>query len=615
MDRRLKKVPSSHLVPSSMGLRFELVVVTFLSLAACGGGGSGGSGQSNNSNVTMYISPQTISVSAMTTQPAPTASFQVNVTGLSQGQTVYLKAVPSTYGISTVANPGGALPATITIEFKSPATLGVGTYDDTVQVEGCLDQACSQQMGSSPQTVTVTYTVIQGPPPALNSVSPTNVTAGGPPFMLTALGANFTSASVIRWNGADQTTTYVSSTELTAQIPASDISTTGTASIVVYDHTNPAGTTAAKMVNIVPASIDAVSYQMNPAHTGAVNFASMSFPSNPTWSVNVGGTPSYALIADGKVIVTVELPGNLSEILALDQATGTSIWGPIMISGSANATYDNGRVFVLGSTIGSAAILQAFDMNTGAQLWDTVLTPQYSFQGAPTASDGKVYVDGAGIGNTIYAVDESTGAVVWIRNNLDGTNNTPTVTADGIYISFPCTSYDLNPATGESVWQNNTGCSGGGGAMSVVANQLDYAPTGVFGFSGNVLDSETGANKGSYVADSPPAFTTTMGYFLQGGTLHGITLSNNTIQWSFTGDGNLAGSPICVNQYVFIGSGSGNLYALDGTTGAQVWNVNLGATIAASDAYIPFSGLAAGDGLLIVPAGTTVTAYTLSTNP
>jgi outer membrane protein assembly factor BamB len=61
--------------------------------------------------------------------------------------------------------------------------------------------------------------------------------------------------------------------------------------------------------------------------------------------------------------------------------------------------------------------------------------------------------------------------------------------------------------------------------------------------------------------------------------------------WSFAGDGALVTAPLVVNNYVFIGSSNGNLYALDGTSGAQLWTKNLGAA------------LPAGDGLLIVPAG------------
>ncbi|MGA9853656.1 MAG: PQQ-binding-like beta-propeller repeat protein [Gammaproteobacteria bacterium] len=390
----MKGPRSSCLIRTLMDIRSLFVALAVLLLAACGGGSS--SSNNNNTGVTMSVSPQNISVSASTTQPAPTGSFQVNFTGLTQGQTAYSLVTYTTQGISTVLNPGGALPATITIEFNSPATMGVGTYNDAVRVEGCIDQACTQEVGNSPLTVQVKYTVTQGPPPALNSVSPTSVTAGGPPFILTALGANFTSESVVRWNGADQTTTYVSSTELTAQIPASDINTTGAASVVVYDYTSPTGTTSAQIVTIAPASIDAVSYQLNPAHTGAVNFASVSFPSNSTWSVDVGGTPSYALITDGKVIVVVDLSGDATEILAMDQSTGNIVWGPIMTTGTIDASYDNGRVFVLNSVIGSPATLEAYDVNTGALDWSKVLTGQDDFEGAPTAADGVVYAYGAG---------------------------------------------------------------------------------------------------------------------------------------------------------------------------------------------------------------------------
>jgi outer membrane protein assembly factor BamB len=81
----------------------------------------------------------------------------------------------------------------------------------------------------------------------------------------------------------------------------------------------------------------------------------------------------------------------------------------------------------------------------------------------------------------------------------------------------------------------------------------------------------------------------------------------------------LVTAPIAVNNYVFVGSTSGNLYALNATTGAQVWTKNLGAAIAGpatgGNANQGATGLSAGDGLLIVPAGNTVNAFVLSTNP
>jgi outer membrane protein assembly factor BamB len=96
--------------------------------------------------------------------------------------------------------------------------------------------------------------------------------------------------------------------------------------------------------------------------------------------------------------------------------------------------------------------------------------------------------------------------------------------------------------------------------------------------------------------------------------LVGLNLYNYSVVWSFSGDGGLVTSPIVVDNYVFIGSSSGNLYGLNATTGAQAWQVNVGAPIpggAGWGAGLQLSGLSAGDGLLVVPAGNSLTAYQL----
>jgi len=638
-------------------------------------------------------------VSATIAQSAPTAIVQVTASGLQSGQTVYLNATFSEHGIASLS----AIQGTITIQFKSPASLGAGTYNDSIEISVCYDQACTQQVTNSPQAVSAQYTVtntavqlsslspssavasgaaftltvngtnftaqstvlwngsartttfvsatqltaqitaadiatagtaqvsvndlVNGPSNSLpftisaaqlglTSISPTNVTAAGPAFMLTVLGTGFSATSVVMWNGAALPTTFIAASELVAAVPAADIAAVGSASIAVHDPNSTVGTTAPQTLTISAASKDAVAFQINPAHSGSVNFASVSFPAGSAWSVDVGGTPSYALIVQGKVIVTMSIGGS-SQLIALDQKTGATVWGPVAIgAGSANAAYDSGKVFVISSQIGNAATMEAFDLQTGSQLWSTLLAGQYAFSAAPTAADGLVYTGGAGSGGTLYALDESTGAIVWTQTVQNGDNSTPAVTADGVYVTYPCWTYDFRPATGESIWNNNTGCEGGGGATPVVANQLVYSPNTVSGYNGTTYNAETGALGGNYSADSPPAFTTSIGYFLQSGTLRGITLSNSTVKWSFAGDGMLAGAPIAVNQYVFIGSQSGNLYAFDGTVGPPAtWTVKLPAAVGANVSVLQFSGLAAGDGLLVVPAGTKVTAYLLSANP
>ncbi len=219
---------------------------------------------------------------------------------------------------------------------------------------------------------------------------------------------------------------------------------------------------------------------------------------------------------------------------------------------------------------------------------------------------------------TLYALTESSGDVAWAGGA--GFSN-PAVTLDGVYLAPVCFTLDTRPATGESIWVTNGGCaSGGGGSTPVVSGGVVYAPftesTGAM--RGTRFDAQTGMVLGNYSADVLPAVDGQTGYFLQGGTLSAIALSTNTVNWTFTGDGQLTTSPILVNQYVFVGSSSGNVYGLDTTTGQVVWQTNVGATIPPGSnggSRTPASGLSAGDGLLVIPAGTKLIAYTLSTNP
>src|SRR5262249_23045052 len=161
--------------------------------------------------------------------------------------------------------------------------------------------------------------------------------------------------------------------------------------------------------------------------------------------------------------------------------------------------------------------------------------------------------------------------------------------------------YDFSPLTGSAVWsQGTTACENhlGGGGMPAVANQLVYSPDQLTGYSGDIYSSETGTSTGTFSASVPPAFTTDTGYFLQNGTLTGVMLSGNLVEWTFAGDGQLIGAPIAVNQYVLIGSASGNLYALDGSNGNQVWQAVLPSAPVTSNLSGQLSGMAAGDGLL-----------------
>jgi hypothetical protein len=70
----------------------------------------------------------------------------------------------------------------------------------------------------------------------LTSSSSSSITHGSGNTILTLTGTNFLPGVAITWNGNYRTTTLLSSTQVTVDIPASDVATAGTASLVA---TNP----------------------------------------------------------------------------------------------------------------------------------------------------------------------------------------------------------------------------------------------------------------------------------------------------------------------------------------------------------------------------------------
>jgi outer membrane protein assembly factor BamB len=582
------------------GIQIGCLALT-LALGACGGGGGAGV-------------PPPPPVTAPPPPPAapPTLSALSPTSATAGGGPFTLTATGTNFNAQSVVQWGGSARAT-TFVSATQITAAIPAADVAAASNAAVTVANGAAV-SSP----ITFSVQASVPLVLSDLTPAYVIPGSAAYTMTATGSGFTTSSVLQWNGAALTTTLVSATEIQAQVPAADVASPGTALVNIKDPSGAGSVSGTISVPVAKPMLDAVSFQITPAHAGSVTFKSASFPAASTWSVDVGGQPSYALIAAGKVFVTVSISG-ASELIALDQATGATVWGPILISaGSVNAAYENGAIFVVGGPFGSAALMYAFDAATGKQKWSALLVGQYAFSSGPSALNGLVYTGGAGSGGTLYALDEATGAIVWTQGVANGDASTPAVTNDGVYVSYPCQSYDFDPLAGTALWSNNTGCDGGGGGTPVVANGVLYSPNGFGTYSGMTFDAKSGGVVGSYVADMLPAVGFQNGYFLQGGTLRGVALSTDAVLWSFAGDGLLNTSPVLVNQFVIVGSSSGNVYGLGAASGSVLWQVNMGAALphgAGWDAGMPLSGLAAGDGLLVIPAGTKVTAYTLSTDP
>ena len=75
-----------------------------------------------------------------------------------------------------------------------------------------------------------------GTMPNVSALAPDSMAAGSPSFVLTVNGTNFNANAAVNWNGTAQTTSQVSTKQLTATIPAASITTAGMVTVTV---TNP----------------------------------------------------------------------------------------------------------------------------------------------------------------------------------------------------------------------------------------------------------------------------------------------------------------------------------------------------------------------------------------
>jgi hypothetical protein len=263
---------------------------------------------------------------------------------------VLFEYADTTFGDNCSFEDAGA-EATVGIQV-SPSVGTMWTVNDPVIVSG---SALLWTIGSSSST--------NNPVPSITSVSPSSATEDGPSFMLTVSGTGFVPTSSVVFDLYERPTTYVSSTQLTAQIPASAI-----AFSEVYPSvwvTNPApggGQSNSLTFPLTPTVSNPTITSISPVSVTAGSF-SFSLIINGTglgqgavyWNGQLlqgmyGGTSSpdqviigvpYTMITTpGTVQITVvnPAPGGSSNAatLTISPQTGTFVQAPLLSKGSRN---------------------------------------------------------------------------------------------------------------------------------------------------------------------------------------------------------------------------------------------------------------------------------------
>ncbi len=382
----------------------------------------------------------------------------------------------------------------------------------------------------------------------------------------------------------------------------------GTGGSAATSATGPGGSPASSTAGGEPPPADeAVAFQINAWHTGAVENDTLTPPLTTRWTVDLGAVVSYPLIAGGRVFVTIGSTKVAAKLVALDQKTGKTLWGPVELGGvhaMSHAAYDDGKVF----TLNSDGQLRAFEAPTGNELWSLQLpTKGGPFTSSPTAYGGKIFISGEVDSSQFFAVDQATGTMAWSRIEYAATSwNPPVISATAAYFACRCGAVcGFDRATGEPIWPPSLEGCGSTDANDAMLFEGRFYIRDVALSTDVILDAKTREKVGSFWNNTRVAFHNGRAFVDSKDQLIAWSTPELKQLWALPGDGSKRSRPIVVNGRVYFLTSATEVVAVDEQTGAPVWTwyLNLGQTFDVGSDDAPRTALAAGGGALLVPWG------------
>lgn len=366
-----------------------------------------------------------------------------------------------------------------------------------------------------------------------------------------------------------------------------------------------------------PAAGEAVTFQADPQHSGYVERGGPQPPLRRRWVAPLGHTVSYPVAGDGRVFVTTsDYYRSGVRVVALSAATGRVLWSRELGTGDpwtyASLAYDRGRVFVARS-IPELPSLLALSAADGRTLWAS--GPSYVEPDPPVAVDGAVYVNWAPREGGVSAWRQDDGALLWAVPRVDvGGRGSPAVWGDSLLVGDWCPPHvirirrsDGAVLTPKSVV---SGCSEEGWTAVVGGNRA-YVRDAVY-------DAGTSALLRAVEWTYTPAVTASLEVLPVAPVVGPTNLPHRLVArrardgrvlWRFRGDGYLESNPLIVGRTVYVGSGSGRVFGVDARSGRLRWRGDAGASVPVYRWYIGPPGLAAAEGLLLVPARGRLVAF------
>jgi hypothetical protein len=223
--------------------------------------------------------------------------------------------------------------------------------------EGTASTTVSTTGGNSPEVALVTAASA----PTITSLSPDSALAGAQSLTLTVNGSNYLPgdlATVVRWNSSALTTTYVSSTQVTAALPASMITIAGTGTVSVVTAGGSSSGAPFTINHVAPSLTSTYPSQVPAGYGGFTMEVYGKYFTSPA-TVYWGTTPLETTFVGGSLLSAV-VPASLVASTGAASITVTAAWGtsapvaftikqpsPVIASVSPDSAAAGGAAFTL----------------------------------------------------------------------------------------------------------------------------------------------------------------------------------------------------------------------------------------------------------------------------
>jgi len=325
--------------------------------------------------------------------------------------------------------------------------------------------------GGASTAVNFTITAPQNPLPTISSLSPANTALGAlpPGNLLTVNGTNFISTSSVSFNGIQRTTNFVSATQLTVPMTASDVASNATINVMVSNPAPGGGVSGS-----VPFKVGTGSS----VHLKASIAAGTPFPEvvsvGAAGVASNGGSSAPAVSSDGRFVAFYSTatnlvpPGASGSIFVRDTCLGASNCSPqtfaadLAPDGSApNATAES-QVAISADGRFVAFASSATNLLAGVTQSNPSQPP----------SQSNVYVRDLCLGIDAPASCVPHTDLVSVAVTGDpaaGASTSPSLSADGRFVAFLSTAPNLvaGAVSGNAVYVRDT-CAGATSALACV---------------------------------------------------------------------------------------------------------------------------------------------------